>query len=186
MAAVVVLLLVLGVALLVAELALPAHGVLATTGIVADVIAQRAFELFAARMASETPWMTTDEAIAYTRIPPGTFDKLAARGSIPSHKPDDGRRKLYRGGRAQSEQPVEGDRDAMPNCTAARRACHDGRDTLLDGQFMRLHERGGHASDQWDARARHSLRAVAAEALAFSVGWVFLWRAALRRPDSAC
>jgi excisionase family DNA binding protein len=62
---------------------------------VADAIAQRAFELFAARMASNTPWMTTDEAIAYTRIPPGTFEKLAARGIIPSHKPDDGRRKLY-------------------------------------------------------------------------------------------
>jgi excisionase family DNA binding protein len=46
-------------------------------------------------MVSGTPWMTTDEAIAYTRIPAGTFDKLAARGRIPSHSADGGRRKLY-------------------------------------------------------------------------------------------
>ena len=62
---------------------------------VAESIAERAFDLFAERMASSTPWMTTDEAIAYTRIPAGTFDKLAARGRIPSHAVDGGRRKLY-------------------------------------------------------------------------------------------
>jgi excisionase family DNA binding protein len=62
---------------------------------IAGSIAERAFDLFAERMASGTPWMTTDEAIAYTRIPAGTFDKLAARGRIPSHSADGGRRKLY-------------------------------------------------------------------------------------------
>lgn len=62
---------------------------------IAESIAERAFDLFAERMVSGTPWMTTDEAIAYTRIPAGTFDKLAARGRIPSHSADGGRRKLY-------------------------------------------------------------------------------------------
>lgn len=62
---------------------------------VAEGIAERAFDLFAERMAADTPWMTTEEAIAYTRIPAGTFDKLAARGRIPSHSADGGRRKLY-------------------------------------------------------------------------------------------
>jgi excisionase family DNA binding protein len=62
---------------------------------VAESIAERAFDLFAERMTTHTPWMTTEEATAYTRIPPGTFDKLAARGRIPSHSADGGRRKLY-------------------------------------------------------------------------------------------
>ena len=39
--------------------------------------------------------MTTDEAIAYTRIPAGTFEKLSARGRIPFHTAESGRRKLY-------------------------------------------------------------------------------------------
>lgn len=32
-----------------------------------------------------SPWMTTAEAIEYTRVRPGTFTKLAAEGRIPSH-----------------------------------------------------------------------------------------------------
>jgi excisionase family DNA binding protein len=39
--------------------------------------------------------MTTDEAIEYTRILAGTFEKLSARGRIPFHAADSGRRKLY-------------------------------------------------------------------------------------------
>jgi excisionase family DNA binding protein len=62
---------------------------------VAQSIAERAVDVFAERLVGGTPWMTTDEAIAYTRIAPGTFDKLAARGRIPSHSADGGRRKLY-------------------------------------------------------------------------------------------
>jgi excisionase family DNA binding protein len=62
---------------------------------IAESIAERALDVFADRLASGTPWMTTDEAIVYTRIAPGTFDKLAARGRIPSHSADGGRRKLY-------------------------------------------------------------------------------------------
>jgi excisionase family DNA binding protein len=39
-----------------------------------------------------SPWMTTVEAIEYTRIPAGTFRQLAASGRIPCHG---GRRKLF-------------------------------------------------------------------------------------------
>lgn len=46
---------------------------------VAQQVAQRAAALLAPRVAATTPWMTTDEAVAYTRIPIGTFEK--ARGS---------------------------------------------------------------------------------------------------------
>ena len=61
------------------------------------------FEQFVQRLADEvaarlptqaqgtSPWMTMEEAIAYSRIPEGTFRKLAARGEIPSHG---GRRRL--------------------------------------------------------------------------------------------
>src|SRR4051812_9346299 len=62
---------------------------------VAESIAERAFELFVEQLTCGTPWMTTDEAIAYTRIAPGTFEKLAARGRTPSPSADGGRRKLY-------------------------------------------------------------------------------------------
>jgi excisionase family DNA binding protein len=62
---------------------------------IAESIAERAFSMLAERVGSPTPWMTTDEAVAYTRIPPGTFEKLAARGRVPSHSVDGGRRKLY-------------------------------------------------------------------------------------------
>jgi excisionase family DNA binding protein len=39
-----------------------------------------------------TPWMRTDEAIAYTQIPEGTFRKWVADGRLPSHG---GRRRLF-------------------------------------------------------------------------------------------
>lgn len=42
--------------------------------------------------AHGSPWLTTKQAIAYTRIPEGTFRKLAACGKIPSHG---GRSKIY-------------------------------------------------------------------------------------------
>ncbi|MGZ9034380.1 MAG: helix-turn-helix domain-containing protein, partial [Rhodospirillales bacterium] len=61
---------------------------------VAEAIAVRAFELLKDRLNGDTPWMTTEEAAAYTRIRPGTFAKLAARGAIPSHS-DGGKRNLY-------------------------------------------------------------------------------------------
>ena len=60
----------------------------------ADEVATRVAARFAERIASEasSPWMAMDEAIAYTRIPAGTFRKLVAAGRIPSHG---GRRKLF-------------------------------------------------------------------------------------------
>jgi hypothetical protein len=39
-----------------------------------------------------SPWLTTQEAIAYSKLPEGTFRKLAASGKIPSHG---GRTKLF-------------------------------------------------------------------------------------------
>jgi hypothetical protein len=42
--------------------------------------------------ASTSPWMQFKEAVAYSRIPAGTFRRLSAMGLIPSHG---GRTKLY-------------------------------------------------------------------------------------------
>jgi hypothetical protein len=39
-----------------------------------------------------SPWMQFEEAVAYSRIPAGTFRRLSAAGLIPSHG---GRTKLY-------------------------------------------------------------------------------------------
>ena len=36
-------------------------------------------------LGSSSPWMSTQEAIAYSRLPAGTFRKKAASGEIPSH-----------------------------------------------------------------------------------------------------
>ena len=63
-----------------------------------DELADRVADRVAARLASAapatSPWMTTEEAIEYTRIPRGTFEKRSADGTLPSH--DGGvRRRLY-------------------------------------------------------------------------------------------
>jgi hypothetical protein len=55
-------------------------------------LAERLPSLVAASQDEPTPWLTTTEAIAYTRLPEGTFRKLAACGKIPSHG---GRTKLF-------------------------------------------------------------------------------------------
>jgi hypothetical protein len=39
-----------------------------------------------------SPWLTTQEAIAYSKLPEGTFRKLASSGKIPSHG---GRTKVF-------------------------------------------------------------------------------------------
>jgi excisionase family DNA binding protein len=62
---------------------------------VAHLVAERVAALLTERAAGTTPWMTTDEAIEYTRIPAGTFEELSARGRIPFHAADSGRRKRY-------------------------------------------------------------------------------------------
>lgn len=60
----------------------------------ADEVATRVAARLAVQIASQasSPWMAMDEAIAYTRIPAGTFRKLVAAGCIPAHG---GRRKLF-------------------------------------------------------------------------------------------
>jgi excisionase family DNA binding protein len=57
-------------------------------------VATRVADEVAVRIASQapSPWMAMDEAIAYTRIPAGTFRKWVAAGRIPAHG---GRRKLF-------------------------------------------------------------------------------------------
>ncbi|MBV8941868.1 MAG: hypothetical protein JO342_05330 [Solirubrobacterales bacterium] len=55
-------------------------------------IAERLPSLLRANQETSTPWLTTTEAIAYTKLPEGTFRKLAACGKIPSHG---GRTKLF-------------------------------------------------------------------------------------------
>jgi excisionase family DNA binding protein len=60
-----------------------------------EALAEALAEHLAARLrfaSGASPWMTTAEAIEYTRIPKGTFEKLSADGVIPSHG---GRRKLF-------------------------------------------------------------------------------------------
>ena len=42
--------------------------------------------------APTTPWLTTNEAVKYTRLRESTFRKLAACGKIPAHG---GRSKIF-------------------------------------------------------------------------------------------
>ena len=59
-----------------------------------DELATRVAAAVSERTASQpaSPWMTMEEAIAYSRVPEGTFRKWVAAGRIPSHG---GRRKLF-------------------------------------------------------------------------------------------
>ncbi len=63
-----------------------------------DALLDALADAVAARLAgrldagTESPWRTTKQAIEYTRLPEGTFRKLAASGRIPSHG---GRTKLF-------------------------------------------------------------------------------------------
>lgn len=58
----------------------------------ADAIADRLAVPSTSAGGPQTHWMTTREAIAYSRIPAGTFRQLAAEGAIPSHG---GRSKVF-------------------------------------------------------------------------------------------
>ena len=49
---------------------------------IAERVAPRVLELVADR---DTPWMNKAEAIEYSRMPKGTFEKLVAAGDIPHH-----------------------------------------------------------------------------------------------------
>lgn len=60
-----------------------------------DELAQRLAERLAPIVQTDgdrSPWLTTREAIAYSKLPEGTFRKLASSGTIPSHG---GRTKLF-------------------------------------------------------------------------------------------
>jgi hypothetical protein len=58
----------------------------------AKTLAPRVAALLNDRSPDASPWLTTTEAITYSRLPEGTFRKLAACGKIPSHG---GRAKLF-------------------------------------------------------------------------------------------
>ena len=64
--------------------------------LIVDELANRLASRFADAVNSEspaaTPWLNTREAIEYSRMPEGTFRKLAASGKIPSHG---GKSKLF-------------------------------------------------------------------------------------------
>ena len=55
-------------------------------------LAPRVAEIVSHDMPSSSPWLTTIEAVDYSRLPEGTFRKLAASGKIPSHG---GRAKVF-------------------------------------------------------------------------------------------
>jgi excisionase family DNA binding protein len=59
---------------------------------IADAVALRVIRQLEEREEHATPWMNTEEAIEYTRLPAGTFREWAASGRLPSHG---GRRKLF-------------------------------------------------------------------------------------------
>lgn len=62
---------------------------------VAEVIAERvAARVEAKAGGGGTPWMNTGEAIEYTRLPRGTFEKMAARG-VFGRGHGQGRRRVY-------------------------------------------------------------------------------------------
>ena len=76
----------------------------------ADEVAARVAARLADGIASEpaSPWMAMEEAIAYTRIPAGTFRKWVAAGRIPAHG---GRRKLFHRDELDAALGHDGDAD---------------------------------------------------------------------------
>jgi hypothetical protein len=60
--------------------------------VLADAVAQRVAAKLDELQPGSSPWLTREEAIAYTRLPKGTFDKRAACGEFPSHG---GRTKVF-------------------------------------------------------------------------------------------
>src|SRR4051794_24812666 len=60
----------------------------------AERVAQHVVEVVREQIELErrTPWMLMEEAIAYTRVPAGTFRKWVADGRVPAHG---GKRKLF-------------------------------------------------------------------------------------------
>jgi hypothetical protein len=55
-------------------------------------LAPRVAEIVNRDQPTTSPWLTTIEAIEYSRLPEGTFRKLAASGKMPSHG---GRTKVF-------------------------------------------------------------------------------------------
>ena len=79
----------------------------AFVGAIVDGVAERVLELLRGQQddaGAGSPWMTVEEAAEYSRIPLGTFRRLAASGAIPSHS--SGKRHLFH--RAEVDEALLG------------------------------------------------------------------------------
>lgn len=86
-----------------------------------DALADRIAGVLAARMpAAEqaSPWMQKAQAMEYTQLEKGTFEKLAASGAIPSHGSP--RVRLFH--RAEIDAAIMRDYAPAPRPTELRRA----------------------------------------------------------------
>lgn len=62
---------------------------------VAETIAHRTLEVLRDRLEAESPWLTTEEAAEYLRVPLGTFRERAAKGEFDAIAKQEGRRVYY-------------------------------------------------------------------------------------------
>ena len=62
---------------------------------IAQAIADRAVELLGDRIDAQSPWVTTEEAAEYLRVPLGTFRERAAKGEFDAIAKQEGRRVYY-------------------------------------------------------------------------------------------
>lgn len=61
----------------------------------AHAVARRTLELIRSELDARTPWMNTEEAAEYLRVPLGTFQERAARGEFDGFVKREGRRAYY-------------------------------------------------------------------------------------------
>jgi hypothetical protein len=77
----------------------------------ADAVARRVSAKLDELQPGPSPWLTREEAIAYTRLPKGTFDKRAASGEFPSHG---GRTKVFHRAELDAALGYAGGGEARP------------------------------------------------------------------------
>jgi excisionase family DNA binding protein len=61
----------------------------------AGVVAKRAAELLRDELDQRSPWMTTEEAAEYLRVPLGTFKERAGHGEFDGIAKREGRRMYF-------------------------------------------------------------------------------------------
>ena len=62
---------------------------------VAEAIADRTVDALRERLDTASPWLTTEEAAEYLRVPLGTFRERAAKGEFDAIANQEGRRVYY-------------------------------------------------------------------------------------------